>query len=127
MEDLYLNATRQTPEVDFRFSRHHLRMAGEAYPENAAAFFTPLIHACEAYLVQSGDAPVTIDLALRYLNSASTKLLFQFIGVFDRVAAAGRRVVVEFRHDPEDDMLIEFAQDLAADYSWVDVRLVEMA
>jgi hypothetical protein len=125
MDDLFIAATRQSPEVDFRFSEHSLRIAGEAYPENAAAFFGPLNQACDAYLKQSGDAPVTIDLGLRYLNSASTKLLFQFIGLFDRAASGGRKVTVVFKHDPEDDMLIEFAQDLGADYSWVDMKLVE--
>jgi hypothetical protein len=127
MDDLFIAATRQSPEVDFRFSQHSLRMAGEAYPENATAFFAPLVQACDAYLTASGDAPVTIDLALRYLNSASTKLLFQFVGLFDRAASTGRKVAIVFQHDPEDDMLIEFAQDLAADYSWVDVKLVETA
>ena len=127
MDDVHLGATRQSPEVDFRFSEHRLRLSGEAYPENAAAFFTPLIHACDAYLKEGGDEPIVIDLELRYLNSASTKLLFQFVGVFDRAAKAGRKVVVEFKHDPEDDMLIEFAEDLAADYTWVDVKLIEMA
>ena len=125
MDDLFIAATRQSPEIDFRFSQHSLRMAGEAYPENAAAFFSPLVQACDAYLRESGDAPVTIDLALRYLNSASTKLLFQFVGLFDRAASTGRKVTIVFKHDPEDDMLIEFAEDLRSDYSWVDVQLVE--
>ena len=127
MDDLFIVGSRHSPEVDFRFSQHSLRMAGEAYPENATAFFGPLIQACDAYLKASGDAPVTIDLALRYLNSASTKLLFQFVGLFDRAASTGRKVTIVFKHDPEDDMLIEFAQDLGADYSWVDVKLGELA
>lgn len=127
MDDLFIAATRQSPEADFRFSQHRLSLAGEAYPENAAAFFAPLVQACDVYLKASGDAPVTINLSLRYLNSASTKLLFQFVGLFDKAAAAGRKVTVVFEHDPEDDMLIEFAQDLGADYSWVDVKLVETA
>jgi hypothetical protein len=127
MDDLFIAGSRHSPEVDFRFSQHSLRIAGEAYPENATAFFGPLIQACDAYLKESGDAPVTIDLALRYLNSASTKLLFQFVGLFDRAASTGRKVNIVFRHDPEDDMLIEFAQDLSADYSWVDMQLVETA
>jgi hypothetical protein len=127
MDDLFIAGSRHSPEVDFRFSQHSLRIAGEAYPENAAAFFGPLIQACDAYLKESGDASVTIDLALRYLNSASTKLLFQFVGLFDRAASTGRKITIVFRHDPEDDMLIEFAQDLSADYSWIDMQLVETA
>jgi SiaC family regulatory phosphoprotein len=127
MDDVYLDATRHTPQVDFRFSEHRLRLSGEAYPENAAAFFAPLIQACDSYLHEDGETPVVVDLSLRYLNSASTKLLFHFIAVFDKAASAGRKVVIAFEHDPEDEMLIEFAEDLALDFPSIEMKLVEMA
>lgn len=127
MSDLYVKGTRQSPEVDFRFSENLLIMKGEAYPENAVAFFTPLTQAVASYLEGSGRTPVTVQLDLRYLNSASTKMLFQFIGVLDRAASSGRKIRLEFAYESDDDMLMEFAEDLKTDFTWVDIVLQENA
>ena len=39
MQDFVLPPTRQTPAIELAFSAHRLRIAGDAYPENAVAFF----------------------------------------------------------------------------------------
>ena len=127
MPDIKIPASRQTPEIDFAFSSHRLSMIGEAYPENAVAFFTPLTQAVADYLARSGNAPVTLNLGLRYMNSASTKMVFQFLGVLDKAASTGRKIVVEFHHEADDDMMIEFAEDMKADYTWLNIELIELA
>jgi hypothetical protein len=126
MSDIKITATRQTPEISFEFSRNHLLMTGEVYPENAVAFFTPLTQAVSDYLNRSGDVPVTFVLGLKYMNSASTKMVFQLMGVLDKAASSGRKITLEFRHDPDDDMMIEFAEDMKADYVWLTVELLEV-
>ena len=127
MPDIKIPATRQTPEISFEFSRNHLLMTGEVYPENAVAFFTPLTQAVSDYLSRSGDAPVTFVLGLKYMNSASTKMVFQLMGVLDKAASTGRKITLEFRHDAEDDMMIEFAEDMKSDYVWLNIELLEVA
>jgi uncharacterized protein (DUF362 family) len=127
MPDIKIPASRQTPEIDFAFSRNYLSIVGEAYPENAVTYFTPLTQAVADYLARSGNAPVTLNLGLRYMNSASTKMVFQFMGVLDQAAENGRKITVEFRHDPDDDMMIEFAEDMRTDYTWITIELLEAA
>ena len=127
MDDLHIPGTRQSPAVDFWFSEHRFRMQGEAYPENASAFFDPLIAVAAAYVAQPSDAPVRVELRLRYLNSASTKLLFKWVGVWDKLAESGRPVRLMFETAPDDEVLQEFAQDLKADFSWIDLEIVEIA
>ena len=127
MQDLFLPATRQTPEVNFAFSRHSLSLIGEAYPENATAFFTPLGQAIDGYLAEGADAPVSMKLALRYMNSASTKMVFQMMAILDGYAAKGPKITILFEHDPDDDMMIEFADDLKLDYTWLSFSICEIA
>lgn len=127
MDDLHIPGTRQSPAVDFWFSQHRFRMQGEAYPENASAFFDPLIAAVSAYAAQGGEAPVQVELRLRYLNSASTKLLFKWVGLWDKLAETGRPVRLVFETAPDDEVLQEFGEDLKADFSWIDVDVVEIA
>jgi hypothetical protein len=127
MDDLHIPGTRQSPAVDFWFSQHRFRMQGEAYPENASAFFEPLIALVGAYAARASDTPVRVELRLRYLNSASTKLLFKWVGVWDKLAETGRKVKLMFETAPDDEVLQEFGEDLKADFSWIDFEIVEIA
>ena len=127
MDDLHIPGTRQSPAVDYWFSQHRFRMQGEAYPENASAFFEPLIGVAGAYAGRPSEEAVRVELRLRYLNSASTKLLFKWVGVWDRLAETGRPVRLTFETAPDDEVLQEFGEDLKADFSWIDFEIVEIA
>ena len=127
MDDLHIPGTRQSPAVDYWFSEHRFRMQGEAYPENATAFFEPLTQIAFAYAARPSEAPVRVELRLRYLNSASTKLLFKWVGVWDRLAETGRPVRLTFETAADDEVLQEFGEDLKADFSWIDFEIVEIA
>jgi len=54
VENLFIPATERSPEIDFRFDANHLALRGEAYPEDAAAFFGPLLKALAAHCEGSG-------------------------------------------------------------------------
>lgn len=76
MENLYIPATPSEPEVDFRFDSHSLTLKGESFPENAAAFYVPIIAAVESYLAGRSDTTIQVNVTLAYFNSSSTKMLF---------------------------------------------------
>ena len=50
MPNFYLPASKQTPEIDFKFDENHLSMKGESYPENAGAFYGRVMEELRAYL-----------------------------------------------------------------------------
>jgi hypothetical protein len=127
MNDIQIPGTRQTPAIDFRFSENRLSLTGEAYPENANAFFDPLLAAIQGYLAQGGGEPIVLELNLLYLNSASTKMVFKLLAPFDQAAAGGRAVQVRFVVHADDEMLRELGEDMHADYSWIDFNFVETA
>ena len=121
MENLYLAATADTPEVDFRFDAHTLSLTGESYPENAAAFYGPILKRLQSYLVtcSEGDT-ITVDVALVYFNSSSTKMLFSFYDALNGAAKLGVRVVLNWHRDPEDDTIAEFGEELRDDFTALD-------
>lgn len=124
MDDLFLCGTASCPEVDFRFSEHKLILRGESYPENAAAFYGPLMERLKGYLDQLHDAEVTFEVALRYFNSSSTKILFNLFGMLNDSTQAGNIIEVRWHYDEEDDNMLEFGQELKADFSRL--RFVEV-
>ena len=116
MENLYIPATASEPEVDFRFDTHSLTLKGESFPENAAAFYVPVIAAVESYLAGRSDTTIQVNVTLAYFNSSSTKMLFNLIEALNKAAQAGRQVDLHWYHDEEDDTLFEFRQELRDDF-----------
>ncbi|SAK94037.1 hypothetical protein AWB79_07046 [Caballeronia hypogeia] len=120
MDNLYIAATATSPEIDFRFDQHSLLLKGESYPENAAAFYAPVIERLRKYLAESAGAVVTIDVALTYFNSSSTKMLFSMFDALDQATGSGSRVLMNWYHDEEDETIAEFGEELKADFSAIE-------
>jgi hypothetical protein len=117
MENLHIAATADSPEIDFRFDTHELGLRGESYPENAAAFYGTIIARVQEYLAGlQTPATVTVDVALIYFNSSSTKMLFSLFEALDAAAKRGVRVVLNWHHDAEDDTIEEFGFELRDDF-----------
>jgi hypothetical protein len=118
MENLYLAATADSPEVDFRFDAHKLALNGESYPENAATFYSDIIKRLQNYLADLDAATtVTVDVALIYFNSSSTKMLFSLFDALNAAAKRGAHIVLNWHHDPEDDTIEEFGFELRDDFT----------
>lgn len=126
-QDIHFPATNFTPDVDFRFSQNYYALQGECYPENAAAFFGPLIEATEAHLQEINGDPVTLRIQLAYFNSSSTKLIFAWLDRFNTYAHSGNLVTLEWLHDSEDDSIQEFGQELQDDFPAIQFLLVEVS
>ncbi|MYM28132.1 protein of unknown function [Duganella sacchari] len=120
MEPLFIAASPTSPEVDFRFDQHTLSIKGESYPENAAAFYGPVIARVQAYLDSYKDAEITVNVSLAYFNSSSTKMLFTFFEALNNAAIAGNQVRLNWYHDEDDDTILEFGQELQDDFGALD-------
>ncbi|HEY2346892.1 MAG TPA: DUF1987 domain-containing protein [Xanthomonadaceae bacterium] len=117
-ENLHIAATADSPEVDFRFDAHQLSLRGESYPENAAAFYGDVLKRLRDYLAARIEGEtVTVDVALIYFNSSSTKMLFAFFDALNAAAERGVRVVLNWHRDPEDDTIGEFGDELKGDFT----------
>jgi len=120
MEPLFIAASPTSPEIDFRFDQHTLSIKGESYPENAAAFYGPVIARVQAYLDSCSDAGITVHVSLAYFNSSSTKMLFSFFEALNTAAMAGNQVRLNWYHDEDDDTILEFGQELQDDFGALD-------
>ncbi|MGF6572024.1 protein of unknown function [Paraburkholderia fungorum] len=117
MDNFYIAATSTSPEVDFRFDQNVLTLRGESYPENAAAFYAPVIEQLRTYLAGCNDSSITVDVTLTYFNSSSTKMLFSVFDALDEAASSGNRVLVNWFRDAEDETILEFGEELQADFT----------
>ena len=127
MSDLLIPATRHTPEVAFLFSEHRLSLRGESYPENTAKFYGPVLDALGAYLAEPTETPISVRIALSYINSGSLKMIYRLVGRLNGAAEQGRPVQVAIEREADDDSAEELAGDLAADHGALEVVLIDRA
>jgi hypothetical protein len=117
MENYFIAATASSPEVDFRFDQNVLALRGESYPENAAAFYAPIVERLNAWLDTCTEILITVDVTLTYFNSSSTKMLFSMFDALDRAASSGLSVNVNWYRDEEDETIMEFGEELQTDFT----------
>lgn len=120
MEPYFINASPTSPEIDFRFDQDTLSIKGESYPENAAAFYGPVIEKVRAYLAGCDKIDITVNVSLAYFNSSSTKMLFTLFEALNDAAVAGNVVRLNWYHDEDDDTILEFGQELHDDFGALD-------
>jgi hypothetical protein len=123
MPNLKIAATERSPEVDFDFDDHRLRLSGESYPEDVSAFYGPVFEALDRYLRQLGDGGCVFDFELIYFNSSSAKAIMSLVERLDEVAAKGAAVTVNWYYDEEDDTMRELGQEFGEDLEHVDFHV----
>ena len=126
MEDLYIRATNDSPEVDFKYTFNQLTMSGEAYPEDASRFFYPIIMGLVDFL-KVNTKPINFNFKLTYFNSASTKMLFNIFQLLNEHSAHHQTVTLNWIYDEEDDTIKDFGDDIAEEFPSLDFNAVTIS
>lgn len=123
MQQLHLSPTAHTPEVQFDPASGRFSLRGCSIPENADAFFLPLLDLMTGY----GQAPrpnTLLHIELSYFNSSTSKYLLDLFRFLEDLHASGRtRVAIEWYHEDGDLDMVEAGEDYRALLE-IPVRLV---
>lgn len=113
---IHIDGTRSTPEVVFDPERHVLSIRGHSYPENAFAFYEPLLKWVDEYLSElKTEATVEIELQLPYINTTSTKCFLMLLEKFDEAHRNGKRVSVVWLYNEDNESELECAEEFKED------------
>ncbi|MGA1856207.1 DUF1987 domain-containing protein [Azospirillum sp. 11R-A] len=126
MDCLTIPATGRTPGVSFDFANGHLRMTGESYPDDVAAFFGPVFEALRGFLDNPDGGPIRFDMELLYFNSSSAKALMNIFQMLETVAKGGRPVTLTWCVEENDESMRELGEDFAEDLRHVVFQMREM-
>jgi hypothetical protein len=123
LPNIFIAATARTPSIEFDFGARRLAISGEAYPEDAARFFGPLLQAMKDYLAYPPEGDIVFDLALRYFNSSSAKALMNLFDLLESAAATGWSVQINWHYAEADEAMLEFGEDFSQDFTACRFRL----
>ncbi|MFD0673606.1 DUF1987 domain-containing protein [Cohnella sp. GCM10027633] len=116
LSEIRLEATRSTPEVRFDSVGNRLSVIGQSYPENAFAFYQPLLQWLDDYFAQlAPGTEVSVELQLPYINTTSTKCLLMFLEKLEEAHADGHRVSVRWLYDEDNESELECAEEFKED------------
>lgn len=101
---LQIPPTHITPGVDLDLSKASLSMHGCSTPENASAFYGPLMQWLEEHLPGS-SGPLIFEVRLTSFTSSSLKALFKMMQQVQGVRAAGTPIEVHWYAEEDDDVV----------------------
>jgi hypothetical protein len=126
MDNTFIPARERTPEVDFRFEEHRLAIRGEAYPEDAASFFGPLLKGLATHCEAARGQDLQVEFQLTYFNTSSAKALMNMIHTLESAARSGAQVDVRWLYQEGDDVIREFGEDFSSELEHVRFHLVQI-
>lgn len=111
LQRLQLDASEDTPVVDFDPSTGVLKIVGRALPEDAHSFFSPLQEWIECY-VKTPAEETSVDLSIDYFNSAATRYIFNILMELEDLATSGGSVKVIWNFNKDDEMIAAKGEEL---------------
>ena len=115
MNDLTLIPNKDSLSVVCNYQTGVIELEGVSYPQDAAEFFNPIYEWLENYIDQVGGA-IILNLRINYLNTSSTKCLFDFIDRLEEYYGTGKKVKINWYYEQEDEDMketgLEFQEDM---------------
>ncbi len=90
-------AVASLPEAAFDAARHQLTLRGDSCPDNAVAFYGPLIARLRAHLDRCRGQLFRIDVALGACDIASARMLFALFDTLNEAALTGNTIAVRWQ------------------------------
>jgi hypothetical protein len=121
MDILQINKTEFTPEVTFNQITNEFIFDGVSRPENVAEFYTPIIDWIANYesllyknhVLAGKKYEVRVIFKFSYINSASAKMLYQFLESVRRISMMGYSIAIDWHFENDDDQMREDGEELS--------------
>jgi len=101
MRPLILEATEDTPLIYFHPEEGKFLIEKSSLPENAVEYYSPVINWLKEYH-STPNAITTFDFSLEYLNTASSKQIFEVIMMINKIAEVSD-VTIRWHYDAIDE------------------------
>jgi len=104
MKPLIIEPTEDTPMIYFHPQEGRFEISKSSLPENAVEFYNPIIQWLKAYSA-SPNPQTVFDFNLEYLNTASSKQVFEIVMQINNISH-NSDVTVRWHYDSiDEDML----------------------
>lgn len=110
MEQLIIDKTATTPEVNFDGDTGLLRIEGVSRPEDVMSFYNPIFSWLKKY-IENPQAETTVEFAFEYHNSASAKITCKMLNLLAQLSENGKKISVKWYYHDADEDILEAGED----------------
>lgn len=112
MEDLRIEATAQTPWVNFNSNSGIMEIKGRAIPDDPEHFWNIVLAWFDAYMAQPNQSTL-VKIDLEYFNITSSKRILFLLYKLNELVDGGKKAKVEWHYRKSDEDMYEVGQDYA--------------
>lgn len=113
MNELIINSTEDSPEVEFDITKNNFTISGESRPENAGTFYKPIINAIIKLdlslhnKIDRGDTSNFIFVfKYTYFNSTSAKYIADIFKNIKNLVEKGHHIEIQWHYDKRDEDML---------------------
>lgn len=110
ISDLFIQATRSSPEISLS-ANGRITFSGRCIPREPDEFFAPVMDWASGYCLEPAEETV-IDISIEYISGTNSGKLYRFLTKLKEVTLAGRKIVINFTYEADDDWMKDYGLDL---------------
>ena len=122
MDPLFIEKTEDTPSINFNPANNVFVIADRSWPENAIAFYEPVLKWLEEYL-KTPNQKTAFEFKLEYFNTASAKQIAKILLMLEKFSKQ-TDITIRWHYDKDDvDMLTSgsrYAKLLNISYEFIE-------
>ncbi|ACM92083.1 conserved hypothetical protein [Nautilia profundicola AmH] len=124
MENLYIPATKYTPEISLNAEKGIIEIRGKSYPENTFDFYEPVLKWIEEYFNCCAKDNTVVNFEIIYFNSSSSKVLFDLFDILQE-AKEKNNITINWIYDEENESAEEAGEDFKEDFPELNINLIK--
>jgi hypothetical protein len=112
LESLHIPKADKMPLIDFNVETNVLKISGVSIPEDALAFYKPILHWLGLYL-QVKPTKATLIFELEFFNTVSSRLFLEIMKFMQKLKESGADVTIQWLYDEDDEDIKEAGENYA--------------
>jgi len=113
MNRIIFESTSETPEVIIDPANGTINISGDSHPENTKVFYEPIISHAKDLIADTDKEIILVKIHFRYLNSASSKYIREFVIAIDETADENKKKAhIQWMYDEDDIDMEEQGEDI---------------
>jgi len=121
---LHIDRTETSPQIDIDMEHGVMEFVGRSLPANSEQFYSRVYRWLDEYL-RIPRTETTVNMKLDYLDTSSSKHLYNIFDRLNTVNERGQSVHVNWHFETGDDEMAETGKDYERFFS-MDFRFIEV-
>lgn len=121
----HIDRTENSPQVDLDVDNGIMEFIGRSLPPNSELFYSRVYNWLDEYLARAGRE-TTVNMRLDYLDTSSSKHIYNIFSRLDAATAEGRAVKVNWHFETGDEEMAETGKDYESLFH-LDFEFIEVA